>query len=459
MKSKLTFLAALVAALFFVSSAAFASGTRMSSMGLTGADMMIQKDSAHWTTNPASIAYFPALITAYWDGGHNTHGGGKLLLKPVKNVEFYFLISADYNSDAFKGADDNNKPTWSNFWHMGAYEDSGLPAPYDSLPSFINNNTGLLLDAANISGSKPATLAVMMATMTFAYKINNMAFGLEGSFGYAGEDSDSALEWKVKLGTTIALSSSMSVDAAFCFGMPMLEQIGDNYHGEYTYESVNAYDLYAFARFNFQAMEHMLLHVFVKYIDADHSTNYTADNDTDIDFKRYQHKLQIGVSDEMNFSKSSLVYVGLNLNMDMQKYMYDGSIAGTSEAAKLSSDITAWTLKLHMGCEGTIIGGLKGSFGVVHDIMLYDVDNKNEVASAGDASYYDDREYNYRTDASIGLAYKIGQFLLEATINKGLFTTGPNFISGGSEDLSSSITLTYFFGETAAAPAETNEEK
>ena len=135
MKSKLTFLAATIAALVFVSSAAFASGTRMASMGLTGAEPMIQKDSSQWTWNPATIALFPGLITVYWDSARNQSGGGKLLVKPIAGVEFYGLISADYCSTGYTAANASSEPLFPSLWHMGAY--SG------GLPEFISQNQQL----------------------------------------------------------------------------------------------------------------------------------------------------------------------------------------------------------------------------------------------------------------------------------------------------------------------------
>ena len=161
----------------------------------------------------------------------------------------------------------------------------------------------------------------MMATATFAYTHNNISYGLEGSFAYCAEDSDSAMDWKVKAGVFAPITASMSVDATFSFGMPMLDQIGDFNGGKYSYVTDNAYDLYAYARFNWQAAETQNLHIFAKYSGFDHSTYYKQNaTDTTLDLIRTGHTLQIGFSDEMNFSKTSLVYVGLDFNMIMDKY-------------------------------------------------------------------------------------------------------------------------------------------
>jgi hypothetical protein len=490
MKSKLTFLAALVAALVFVSSAAFASGTRMASMGLTGVEPMIQKDSAQWNWNPATIALFPTLITVYWDSASNTTGGGQMILKPIHGVELYSRVSADYCSDAFKAVDAAGDPAWNHMWNFGATNQAwdltawgpnatdvatnlGIPgalAGFTStvqggLPLFFAQNlptadiaagfplgvpeflagVAPLLAAQNIASAVPPTLAVMMATMTLAYKINNMAYGVEASVGYTEENENSNLEYKVKVGAAVGITSSMSIDAAFCFGQAMTETSGRNQFdatlGKFTYESIPlVYDLYVYARFNWQFAETQNLHVYVKYSGADHSTNYSDDLGTDLDFERTQHKLQFGISDEMNFSKDSLVYLGINVLMDQRISEYSGKFGGkysplpasSRNASKLASDTTAWSMALHMGAEGKIIGGLIGRLGVVHDIMLYDVDNDSDDIAVGSSARYDTRTYNYRTTASIGLAYKIGQFMLEGTLNKALFTAGPNFISGNT---------------------------
>ena len=120
-----------------------------------------------------------------------------------------------------------------------------------------------------------------------------------------------------------------------------------------------------------------------------------------------------------------------------------------------------------MGAEGRIIGGLGARVGVVHDIMLQNVNNKTGAQTSGGTALYPDAEhqYNYRTNVSLGLVYKIGNFTIEGTLNKALFTTGPYFISGQENDLSGSITLIYFFGGdpitggVPAGAAQQNEEK
>jgi len=528
MKSKLTFVAATIAALVFVSSAVFASSTRMASMGLTGVEPMIQKDSTQWTWNPATITQFSPLLTVYWDQASNTAGGGKLLLKPVKNLDLYTLISADYNSDAFKGVTSAGDPAWNNMWNFGAntswdvgafltaptnagltndyladgaVDDNYLydPATMNSatrglIPLFFQQNldartqsdiaqnpfaappgtvllaaqqlsTALspLVAAQNIGSAVPPQLAVMMATATIAYKIKSMSYGVEGSFGYTESNDNSNLEWKVKAGAAVSITSSMSIDAAFCFGMPMMDASGKTTTvtafgastNSYTYKTDGAYDLYAYARFNWQVAETQNLHVYVRYDDADHTTFYEDDLESELKFMRRQHRLQFGVSDEMNFTKTSLVYVGINVIMDQHQYNYDGDFGGTA-AYKLSGDTTSWYMTLNMGCDAQLIGGLSGRMGVVHDIMLYNEDNNADTEVAGSTS-----TYSYRTSASIGLAYKIGDLLIEGTVNKALFTSGPYFISGNSlaGGLSSSIALTYFFGQAPAAPAATNEEK
>jgi len=516
MKSRLTFLAAFIAALMLVSSAAFASGTRMGSMGLTGVEPMIQKDSTHWNWNPASIAFFNPLLTVYWDSANNTHGGGQMIMKPIKNVELYSRLSADYCSDALKGVDANGNPAWNNSWNFGAVDQAwdvgawitanpgatavntalggaftgasnttrgGLPLFFAqnlpgatsadvATPAAFLSQVAPLFAASNIASAVPPKLAIMMATSTWAYKINNMAFGVEGSFGYTESGENSNLNYIVKAGAAVGITSTMSVDAAFSFGQALLDASGRNALnsalGKFTYETDPlVYDLYLYARFNWQVTETQNLHVYLKYTGADHMTNYSDDQGTDLDFERTQHKLQFGVSDEMNFSKTSLVYVGVNVTMDQQIYEYGGKFAGSyggasssRNATELSGDNTAWYMSLHMGAEGNLIGGLTGRIGCVHDIMLYDVNNDTDDYEVGSASKaaYGEYGYNYRTSAAIGLAYKIGQFTLEGTLNKTLFTTG--LTQGDTmDDLFGSLTFLYAFEAPAAAPAETNEEK
>jgi len=441
MKSRLTFLAAFIAALMLVSSAAFASGTRMSSMSLTGVEPMIQKDTAQWAWNPATTALFQPLLSIYWDQSANTAGGAVALMKPISGVELYNRIWADFSSSAFLLSADSNVKAWdgTTAWLQG-----------------LGGNAQSTL----ITNSTPPNLSVMMATTSFAYKINDICIGVEGSFGYTSQDSDNEYEWRVKAGAFIPLPKGISVDATISLGQPILEQQGND-GGKYTYETIpTAFDLYAYGRFNFQLSETQTLHLFAKYSFADHSTNFKQNaSDTDIDFLRTAHTLQIGLSEEMNFSKTSLFYVGFNYKLYMNYNEYSGELNNVKipGASEYKYDNTAHSLALHMGAEGQLIGGLTGRIGAIHNIVVHNVNNETDAQTSGQTTSL----YSYTTSASLGLAWKIGQFILEGTLNKALFSSGPDCVSGSGlpEGLNLNVTVVYFFGAPAAAPAAANEEK
>ena len=454
MKGKLTFLAMLIAVLFFVSNDAFASRTHMNSLGLTGADALIQYDSTHWNLNPATIGFSPQLLAATWNTTSNQDGGGLVLFRPVEN--FTLLVSSEMASTAFTDAVGTTPQDYHFFGGLTDYTTAKGPQllAYNAIAGaqWLTSPapTG---DSANLLGLVPPTLAVLSANVTAAYKINHMIIGGQLGFGYCsndydGVDNDGNLEVyepQVKLGAFIPFSKSMNMDVAVHMHFPFLNiDARDQYRQkQFTYSSMVAYDITAFLRFNWKVTELHNLHFFGKYTAQDHSTRYentrtgSAEN---IDFVRLGNSFQFGFSDEMKINQFAMCYLGFDVTLNEILHRFKGDANGIPITIYRMHNYTVEGT-IRTGGECVIIGPVQARLGVNHTFVNYDYDNRTIGTD----------NLNYSSTAFFGLGIKLGSFVFEFNLDKAIFTE-----AAGANDLASDVTFIYLL--PTAKPAASSEE-
>ena len=350
-----------VAIIVFGFNPAEATSQRLKGMGMdSDTYWMIQKDSAFIGFNPAHLKQLPDLI-------YGTPGSAGIFISPMDALKVKFSTGGSVDFSGFQ-------------------QDP--------------NNTSLTRE---------------QIALTAVYSMGNMDFGLKAGYACASDVDDSTGTETdygrslidTKAGFFMDLGSGKNIDAAL--GMKFWK-ISDTAAGTDVYQA-GTMDLLAMARFNMATSETNKIHAFAQInMDNRSDTLGAADEVVDKDMK-----LTLGVSDEMNLNKTSLVYFGLMY--DTNGNTYD---AGTEVKSRSSN------LNLAMGVEAMFIENLTARFGANRTLMSFASNEQAETSSIDDGA---------ATNAAIGMSYKLGNVKLEWNLNYGLFTTGPSVISGGGANL------------------------
>lgn len=322
---------------------------------------------------------------------------------------------------------------------LGMDSDSYLMIEKDTITTTINPAALIgfpSLIGYNFGGAENASLF---------YKVSDTAifhFLTDGSksvnlFGAFGISSDTTIGFNAQYTTTSdGAASSDKQTASGTIGL--LQKIGsDSIDFAATFakefgqtgpaanqKEKNLGTITVLARYNMAASETQRLHIYAKGIYDDSAM-------TDADTKdRLTITGQLGISDEIKLSDSSLAYVGL-----YNKYV---KFQDPTAAAGYTFDVVA----LHFGVEGKLSDMFKGRMGV--NKRLYNYEKYDGVMSkinvAGTQTVVP------VTNLSMGLTAAIGQFRIDWVVNKQILVDGPNFINGAANNaFSTDVNVAYLF--------------
>lgn len=205
MKSKLTFLAMIMAAMvvFGAVNEAQASGTRCNSLTIYDAPQYVFAESLMWSQNPGSIAYFPSLVSVLWGTSSNINGLGVILLQPTMKDSILVSAATTGNIGAMAGAIGTDAGYFGS-WSAAA--------------------------AGDVNGVRTGNGAIgsINVSLTYARKIGMYSIAAEVGLGYTDNNvSDGDVSYKfyepiIKIGSTMPISSALWIEAAIWLKFPMI---------------------------------------------------------------------------------------------------------------------------------------------------------------------------------------------------------------------------------------------
>ncbi len=152
---------------------------------------------------------------------------------------------------------------------------------------------------------------------------------------------------------------------------------------------------------------------------------------SEIDYDYLEVAGGLGINYQIN--EDNLIVIGLE------------PVGYNSESRKVKdgNEFTETTLILpgiYMGVESQISSWLIGRFGAA---QVYKKITQKLTPQDGDAIEATFYEKDFKMTFGLGIMF--GRFLLDARINEGLLFSGPNFISGTTDDLAYRLSITYSF--------------
>ena len=154
--------------------------------------------------------------------------------------------------------------------------------------------------------------------------------------------------------------------------------------------------------------------------------------------------ISLGVSDEIKVGSSSLLFVGLKIDM------WSVTNELTAGGATVKTESSYMVIPFFMGVESMISESWQGRFGLTHNIRETSNDPMGDTtAITGGTNQTFGWVNKDGTDAQLntGLSYAFGNFTFDWQVNVDLFRNGPNFISGKTTAMSTSFAATFNFGE------------
>ncbi|MFH0974700.1 MAG: hypothetical protein V1874_02835 [Spirochaetota bacterium] len=388
------FLASLLLALFLVSvsNPASAGYARMEGMGVEGDSYWaIQKDETYIFYNPAYLSKFTPQIYAASNSGSGTSTAGDtmggLILSPANNFNLYFT--------------------------------SGRPIGYLTYPyeSTFATRYGFLNDT-----NTRAPLHNEQGNLTASFDMGRSAFGFNTSYS-ATKDNDATNQYarsvlNTNFGFLMEFSQGMSMDASLGVTRWHIDQT----QSHDTVYAADTYDFDAMVRFNMAISEISRLHIFgiAEKLDRSETENHVEATD------KYRI-IRLGISDEMNITKTSLVYA-----MALIGYQRESLPGGPTK----NRDV-----KVGAGVETNVFECLSARFGF--NRMWYQY---QKTSSQNDKSLEDQDGATF----SFGLGLRLGNVVLDWKIAKALLADGPYFISGNGGNYSTWFEARYNFETTTA---------
>lgn len=446
-------------AMFLVQNVALkidASTARMQGMGIDLYPWIIEKNTVYSFSNPALVSDYSNHIYFDYDmsGIYSPNSGG-LIIDPIDNLTVGF----------FSGY--NVKGNWNNLYTTSGYTSSTGYAPSNTLSNLSEKNFSAL----------------------FGYKMNAMRFGLGLQYANAGDEDTAETDTLTAPAKTVTSyqNSEFGIDLGYSMDMGQgllksldvkanLTFLGIEDSNEYnddtssskvSYEDDGAKVLEFNARLTLAPNQKNLVHVFASYMHENNSTktsasssatgfSYTAE-DT---YERKSSSFFLGIADEYKFHKDYFVFIGAGLSLTNATWKYDGQsdTDGTVTYNPAPLDYTGKDFKIpvFMGMEAAFLENWQARFGFSHNILnkvtypdgqvVQDVDPTDDSVTEEDKYTYIYKPVADNT-FSMGLSYVNGNFRIDWFGNIEIFRSGPNFISGASNNFSTAVAATYYFGE------------
>ncbi len=421
---------------------------------------------------------------------------GGMFLKPFRNFTFGFVNGLTVNKDVFN----------STTSPRGMFFEGTLTNPNDKL---VNNGTvvdlnNAIINAGNLSLTQ--TINIFQNTrnqfeqqnlLAFAgYKLRRIKLGALFGYGFVEdvEIKKEKIEESVSLRKT---ETSIGLGAHFDIGYKWFksadvaashrfyqmnneydEVSSENFYIRAALKSKGAGDSRLSGRLNVQIHSKHTLHFYYAYSRLNSSTEAQAISTVNLapstpfnlqdTFTRKGSNHTFGISDEIYPIKPVMVFIALHLELESLNNSYDGSnnLAGTFRQNPAEETYSYTYLPLTLGLEGQITDFLTIRFGLSHSLKnrldgTYDQELVNQQrANIGSTEITNSRTTTVAgakgpdSTVSLGLTIKYRRFSFDFIGNADFFREGPNFISGQSNDLSTGIALSYYFGEESLFTGE-----
>lgn len=164
--------------------------------------------------------------------------------------------------------------------------------------------------------------------------------------------------------------------------------------------------------------------------NADYSIDYDS---IDMNVKYTNFRFGAGIGMNYHIDDNSLIVLGV------EGFGYEKT------KAKFENELTNETRKItlpgiYLGVESKIKPWLTGRFGAS---QIYQKISEKIKYSNSDTieNSYNEKKFKL----SFGVGIKLNKFIMDLSINEGLFFEGPNFISGANESLSNQLSFSYIF--------------
>ncbi len=180
----------------------------------------------------------------------------------------------------------------------------------------------------------------------------------------------------------------------------------------------------------------------------------------------------LGFSDEIRLKESIIWFTAVTAEWEVLENSFDGEDLlnggrrrdGTvyGNKAPLEQKFYSFILPVYLGMEGEISPSWIIRFGINHSVVnrrsnnigigAYD-ETTLAARRAANGAVYQTLELRRRgraaalSNAAFGLSWQSPAFTIDWLMNIAFMTVGPNFLSGGANDLSLGIALTYHFNE------------
>jgi hypothetical protein len=171
-------------------------------------------------------------------------------------------------------------------------------------------------------------------------------------------------------------------------------------------------------------------------------------------YDRTGMQIRAGISDEIQISESVMAFVGLAFNYLEWTWTASSTqtVAGTTTTSStLTGDpvnvYTTMTLPIFFGMEADLSDKWQVRFGLTANALGTVATNQSasEAASLIDTEDSSDFWNDAAPTFSTGVSFKLNDFRVDWDIAVGLFTSGPNFISGNNPGFATAFAISYNF--------------
>lgn len=187
-------------------------------------------------------------------------------------------------------------------------------------------------------------------------------------------------------------------------------------------------------------------------------------------FSRIGQKWQVGISDEMRFSKNIVWFVGLFAEYVLQKNNFSGKNLQTGNLMrfKVQQELSALSLPFNMGLEAKLYKHWEFRFGIGHHLLnrrgAGDYDEvTSRVRRSVRGAILSTKKIRKRgvggssATSALGISWIYGRYRADWLANIHFISDGPNIFSGKVNDLSLSLALVYHYGYGYAKEIKTRK--